>query len=146
MTKTTERNMTSSLPPRRATPHPVYWLIAGSLVTIAISQLTQRGIPDLSGIALAQPTTSAGARGVFAFSGQLTKNTYGVYVVDTDTATMWMYENSPQGCLRLAAARSWRYDRYLENHNICDLPPETVEQMVEEQRLNRKQSDESKMP
>ena len=131
----------------RSSPHPIYWLIAGSLLTIAVSFVTQRGVPDLSGVAFGQPTTSAGARGVFAFSGQLTKNTYGVYVVDTDTATMWMYEYmGAKGCLRLAAARSWRFDRYLENHNSCDLPPETVEQMIEEQRLNRKQSGESQMP
>ena len=133
--------------PRKSAPHPVFWLIAGALLTIAVTQLTDRGASPLSGAAFAQPTTSAGARGVFASSGQLTKTTYGVYVVDTDTATMWMYEyNGAKGCLRLAASRSWRFDRYLENHNLCDLPPETVEQMIEEQRLNRKQSDESKMP
>lgn len=133
---------------RRPAPHPVYWLIAGALMTIAITQLTNRNPAlQLSGSAFAQPTTSAGARGVFAFSGQLTKNTYGVYVVDTDTATMWMYEyNGTKGCLRLAASRSWRFDRYLENHNLCDLPPETVEQMIEEQRSNRKQAEESKTP
>ena len=132
---------------RRPSPHPVYWMIAGALATIAVSMVVQRSGSPLSGMAFGQPTTSAGARGVFAFSGQLTKNTYGVYVVDTDTATMWMYEYlGAKGCLRLAAARTWRFDRYLENHNVCDLPPETVEQMIEEQRLNRKQSDESKMP
>ena len=132
---------------RRSSPHPVYWMIAGALVTIAVTMVVQRGGSPLSGMAFGQPTTSAGARGVFAFSGQLTKNTYGVYVVDTDTATMWMYEcRGAKGCLRLAAARPWRFDRYLEDHNLCDLPPETVEQMIEEQRLNRKQSDESKMP
>lgn len=133
-------------PPRRPSPHPVYWLIAGSLAALALSQWVQRG-PGPMGAAFAQPTTSAGARGVFAFSGQLTKSTYGVYVVDTDTATMWLYEYmGTKGCLRLAGARSWRFDRYLENHNLCDLPPETVEQMVEEQRLNRKQSDDAQMP
>ncbi len=133
--------------PRKNTPHPVFWVIAGALVTIAFTLVTQRGAPSLSGAAFGQPTTSAGARGVFAFSGQLTKSTYGVYVIDTDTATMWMYEYmGGKGCLRLAAARSWRFDRYLENHNSCDLPPEAVEQMIEEERLNRKQSDESKMP
>lgn len=134
-------------PSPRSAPHPVYWMIAGALVTIAVTMVMPHGGSPLSGMAFGQPTTSAGARGVFAFSGQLTKSTYGVYVVDTDTATMWMYEYlGAKGCLRLAAARTWRFDRYLENHNTCDLPPESVEQMIEEQRLNRKQSDESKMP
>ncbi len=84
---------------------------------------------------------------MFAFSGQLSKGTYGVYVVDTDAMTMWVYEYlSQKGCLRLAAARTWRYDRYLENHNICDLPPEAVEQMIEEQRRSRKQASETQTP
>lgn len=68
-------------------------------------------------------------------------------MVDTDAMTIWAYEYlSQKGCLRLAGARSWRYDRYLENHNICDLPPEAVEKMVEEQRQYRLQSSENQMP
>ena len=97
--------------------------------------------------AFGQPVASGGARGVFAFSGQLSKVSYGVYMLDIDAMTIWVYEYLPQkGCLRLAAARTWRYDRYLENHNICDLPPHLVEQMVEEQRQYRLQSSESQMP
>ena len=67
--------------------------------------------------------------------------------VDLDTMTVWVYEYLPQkGCLRLAAARTWRYDRYLENHNICDLPPDVVEQMIEEQRRYRLDGSEGQMP
>ena len=88
-----------------------------------------------------------GARGVFAFSGQLSKGTYGLYMVDADTMTIWVYEYLPQkGCLRLAASRTWRYDRYLENYNTCDLPPEMVEQMIDQQRQERLQSSEMKEP
>ncbi len=103
--------------------------------------------PAWDRLALGQTGGGAGARGVFAFSGQLSKGTYGVYVVDADTMTIWVYEYlSQKGCLRLAASRTWRYDRYLENYNICDLPPDVVEQMVEEQRRFRLQSSESQMP
>lgn len=108
--------------------------------------LARRESP-LEGAAFAQLPTTAGARGVFAFSGQLTKGSYGVFVVDTDSMTIWAYEyNAAKGCLRLAGARSWRYDRYLENHNLCDLPPEVVEKMVEEQRQLRLQSTETQTP
>lgn len=132
---------------RRPSPHPVYWVIAVALVVIATSMVTRSSVPNLSGVALGQPTTSSGARGVFAFSGQLSKNTYGVYLVDVDAMTMWTYEYLPQKeCLRLASARTWRYDRYLENHNVCDLPPEAVEKMIEDQREYRRQSSESQMP
>lgn len=131
----------------RPAPHPVYWLIAGALVVIAVSLLTRQEGLSLSEFAFGQLPTTGGARGVFAFSGQLTKGTYGVYLVDTDAMTVWVYEYLQQkGCLRLAGARTWRYDRYLENHNVCDLPPDVVEKMVEEQRQYRKQAAESQMP
>ncbi len=125
----------------------MFWLIAAALVVIAITLAVRSDGLPVDSIAVGQPVTSAGARGVFAFSGQLSKSTYGVYMVDVDAMTMWVYEYLPQkGCLRLAGARTWRYDRYLENHNICDLPPEIVERMVEEQRQYRRQSSETQMP
>ncbi len=129
------------------TPHPVFWVIAAALVVIATTLVLRSDNLPIGGVALGQPVTSAGGRGVFAFSGQMSKGSYGVYMVDVDAMTIWVYEYLPQkGCLRLAAARTWRYDRYLENHNICDLPPDIVEQMVDEQRQYRLQSSESQMP
>jgi hypothetical protein len=128
-------------------PHPVYWVIAACLVVITAKLVLAPGGPSLDAAAWAQVTSGAGARGVFALSGQLTKNTYGVYIVDTDAMTLWMYEYVPQkGCLRLAASRTWRYDRYLEDFNGCDLPPAAIEKMVEEQRQYRLESSGAAMP
>ena len=125
----------------------MFWVIAGSLGVIAISTVMRPGGLRMDGLALAQVPSSAGARGVYSFSGQFSKGSYGVYMVDTDAMTIWAYEYLPQkGCLRLAAARTWRYDRYLENHNICDLPPDAVERMVEEQRQYRLQASETTLP
>ena len=133
--------------PARSTPHPVFWVIAAALVVIATTLVVRTDRRALVNPAFGQAVMSGGARGVFAFSAQLSKNTYGVYVVDVDAMTVWVYEYLPQkGCLRLAAARTWRYDRYLENHNICDLPPEVVEQMVEDQRQYKLRSTEDQMP
>ena len=101
----------------------------------------------MDSIALGQPVSSGGARGIFAFSGQLSKGSHGIFMVDVDAMTLWAYEYLPQKrCLRLAAARTWRYDRYLENHNLCDLPPEVVEQMVEQQRQIRLKSSGGRGP
>jgi len=128
-------------------PHPVFWVIAIALVVIAVKLVATPAGPDWSSVAVAQPSGMVGARGVFAFSGQLSKGTYGLYMVDADTMTIWVYEYLPQkGCLRLAASRTWRYDRYLENYNTCDLPPEMVEQMIDQQRQQRLQSSETKEP
>lgn len=131
-------------------PHPVYWVIAAALVVIATTLVVRpsgTGGFSFSDPAFAQPVSSGGARGIFAFSGQLSKGTYGVYLVDVDAMTMWVYEYLPQkGCMRLAAARTWRYDRYLENHNLCDLPPDVVEQMIEDQRRYRLETSEAQIP
>ncbi len=131
-------------PPRA---HPVFWVIAVALVVIATAEVLRSEGP-IGSPAIAQPVTSGGARGLFAFSGQLSKNEYGVYMVDMDTMTIWVYEYLPQrGCMRLAAARTWRYDRYLENHNACgELLPEAVEQLIENQRLDKRQRQESETP
>jgi hypothetical protein len=135
---------------RRPPPHPVFWVIAIVLVVIATVLVVRPDaarIPMLGNPAFAQPVSSGGARGLFAFSGQLSKSTYGLYMVDMDTMTVWTYEYLPQkGCLRLAAARTWRYDRYLENHNICDLAPDAVEQMIEDQRQYRRRTSETETP
>lgn len=131
----------------RAVPHPVHWVTAAALAAIAVALWTRPHSPDLASVALGQPTTMAGSRGVFAFTGQLSKSSYGVYMVDMDTMTLWAYEFQPQkGCLRLAASRTWRYDRYLENHNICDLPPDAVEQMIEDQRKYRMDAAQEEAP
>ena len=138
------------LPGARRPTHPVLWVIAVALVVIATALLVRPAYPPgpfAGNPALAQAVTSGGGRGVFAFSGQLSQGTDGVYVVDIDAMTIWVYEYLPQkSCLRLASARTWRYDRYLENHNVCDLPPDAVEKLVEDQRQYRLQSSESEMP
>ena len=121
--------------------------MAIAMAVMAITYVFRSDSLPVGGLAFGQPAPSGGARGVFAFSGQLTKSTYGIYMVDVDAMTIWVYEYLPQkSCLRLAAARTWRYDRYLENHNICDLPPELVEQMIEDQRQYRLQSAQDQMP
>ena len=128
-------------------PHPVYWVIATALVVIAACLAPRPGGLPIDSVALGQPVSSGGARGIFAFSGQLSKGSHGIFMVDVDAMTLWVYEYLPQkGCLRLAAARTWRYDRYLENHNLCDLPPNVVEQMVEQQRQIRLKASGSRDP
>ncbi len=131
----------------RKRPHPVQWVIATALVIIAIKLVAAPSGPSLSNIAMAQPSGMVGARGVFAFPGQMAKGSYGLYMVDADTMTIWAYEYLPQkGCLRLAASRTWRYDRYLENYNTCDLPPAMVEQMIDQQRQERLKTSEDETP
>ncbi len=117
------------------------WLICVSLMVIATCLILRL---DSSGgaVALAQPVSRAGARGIFAFTGQLSKNSYGVFMVDVDTSTLWCYEVLPsKPLLKLVAARSWKYDRYLEEYNVDpDTAPAIIEEMVEQQRQRKLES------
>lgn len=104
--------------------------------------LVLRNDSPLGSLALAQPTSLAGARGVFAFTGQIEKDRYGVFMVDVDQGTLWCYEIAPRSGaknLNLFAGRSWRYDRYLEQFNCGDVTPKEVEMMVEDERKDRLQ-------
>ena len=54
----------------------MFWVIAVALVVIATTLVT-RSDSRVVAPAFGQATSSAGLRGVFAFSGQLSKNSYG---------------------------------------------------------------------
>ena len=115
-----------------------HWLIAFFLGVIAACLLLRTDSP-LGSLALAQPSSLAGARGVFAFTGQLSKERYGLFMVDVDQGTIWCYELNDRKHLNLVAGRSWRYDRYLEEFNVGEPKPDEVEKMVEDARNRRLQ-------
>jgi hypothetical protein len=113
----------------------VWWVIAGSLVLIALNLTMRDG--SILDKAMAQNVRWAGSRGIFAFTGPLTPSTHGVFMVDVDTANLWCYELvSVDGVkrLRLVASRSWIHDRHLEDYNVDGLSPSDVEEMVNDQR------------
>lgn len=121
----------------------VWWVIAASLALIALNLTFRDGV--LGPPAFAQNLRSAGARGIFAFTGQLSATAHGVFMVDVDAGTIWCYELvlvDGVKKLRLVAARSWIHDRHLEEYNVDLLSPSDVEDMVNEQRarLNTGQS------
>lgn len=99
------------------------WAIAFLLGVIATLLLTQGGAGP-AGVAWAQNQPLAGARGIFAFSGQLDDETYGLYMLDVDRQTVWVYAiEDEQGVqrLRLIAARTFVYDAGLKDFN-CAAP------------------------
>lgn len=90
-----------------------------------------------SGVAIAQTASPAGARGIFAFTGQIDVNRFGLFMLDVDQGTLWCYELEPGGGtrkLRLVAARSWIYDRYLLDFNGAGLTWQQVQELVAQQR------------
>lgn len=118
-------------------PAVVQWVIAGLLAVIAIG--LWRG-QDTGGVAWAQNQPMAGARGLFAFTGQLDRDSYGLFMLDVDQGTVWCYEVENAGGarrLRLVAARTFMYDRYLQDFNCAPPDFRTVQQLVAQQRQQR---------
>ena len=113
----------------------VLWVIAGLLALNAIG-LFWRGGPVLP-TAWAQNQPLSGSRGIFAFTGPLDKDAYGLFMLDVDQGTVWCYEIQPyEGTrrLRLIAARSFIYDRYLQDFNCAPPDPRMVRDLINQQR------------
>lgn len=115
----------------------VLWIIAILMAIIATALIVRPGT-SLIQPAHANPSM-LGARGIFAFTGQLDENSYGLFMMDVDSSNVWVYQYQPgRQQLKLVAARSFLYDRYLEEHkNDPDTAPSVIKGMLEAQRRNK---------
>jgi hypothetical protein len=116
----------------------VLWIIAFALVAIAVALLVRPGAP-LMPAALAQQAM-LGSRGFHAFTGQLDRNTWGLFMMDVDAGNVWVYEYLPRKrSLKLVAARSFTHDRYLEDYNTEEPSPLQVAELLRrEQQAKRR--------
>lgn len=92
----------------------------------------------LSVPAMAQRMRPVTTGGIMAFTGQIDKDMYGIMMVDVDAGTLWVYQYRKMGGqgnqLKLLAARSWLYDRYLEEYNCSQPTPSEVAQLIASQQ------------
>jgi len=129
------------------------WLVVVLLAIVATAVLLRWDEAMLTRSAWAQAVNTgagpgAGGRGIYAFTGQIDSRTFGLFMMDVDSGTIWCYEmtrNRPGDpvYMRLVAARSWIYDRYLEEFNAASPTPTEVRQLVEQQRVARQQTQAS---
>ncbi|MBX7106647.1 MAG: hypothetical protein K1X57_21410, partial [Gemmataceae bacterium] len=121
-------------PDSRQRQTTVLWIIALLLAVIATALLTRGNNP----FALPQAhgdAPMAGARGIFAFTGQIDRNRFGLFMMDVDSSNVWCYEYLPgTRKLKLVAARSFLYDRYLDDYETEEPSPRQVKGMLEKQR------------
>jgi hypothetical protein len=65
---------------------------------------------------------------------QFERDSYGIAMVDTAGQTIWIYQLSERGPvynrLKLLAARSWKYDKLLEQYNTAEPKPEQVKALL----------------
>lgn len=75
-------------------------------------------------------------QGVFAVGGQITRDTYGLYLVDPDRGCMAMYEYvASERRLRLMATRNYTYDLQLDSYNTDPQPSEVAEMVRQARRI-----------
>ncbi|HMQ14469.1 MAG TPA: hypothetical protein PKC49_00710 [Phycisphaerae bacterium] len=118
----------------RLATRPALWAIALLLAFIA-GLLVAR--PAALPAALAQNQPTAGARGIYAFTGQIDAGRFGLFMLDIDQGTLWCYElETIDGVrkLRLVAGRTWIYDRYLQDFNVSGLSYHQVQELIARER------------
>lgn len=118
----------------------VQWIIAALLGVIAACLLIEVGIAT-SNVKAQDAAPAAQKNGFFAVSGQLTRETYGLYLVDSNNGTIVTYEYAPvkginQYKLRLVAARNVAFDLRLDDYNTIPQPREIKAIVEQNPRLN----------
>lgn len=72
---------------------------------------------------------------VFVVPLQIERDVFGVAMVDTVNETLWVYEFGGRGPgqrqLILSSARTWRYDRLIQQYKTADPTPEQVKRLLE---------------
>lgn len=108
------------------------WLIVVLLSVIATCLLIEVGFGTSS--ARGQ-ISSADSGDIMVVGGQVTKDSYGLYLVDRKNRTICIYQWLPATRkLRLMAARSFSYDVQLDDYNADRPTPSEVKRLVEENR------------
>ena len=133
--------------PRRRNPVVVaLWANAILLAGILIAMLARGQVPSLTHSAFAdQVPPIAGGGGVFIMPSQLSRDTWGCYLIDVDRQNLIVYDYQPgTNKLKLRAARSYKYDRNL--HDLSTEPPTEEVRRTFEKEQNMRKGEEVQQP
>jgi hypothetical protein len=110
----------------------VQWIIVVLLSVIATCLLMELGFG--ASAATAQ-VTSVGGSDMLVVGGQITKDSYGLYLVDTKKQALCVFQWLPSTRkLRLMAARNFEYDVQLDSFNADKPTPGEVKRLVEQNK------------
>ena len=119
-------------------------LLAGGVLLRGTDANQAPTLPSLLPAAWAssQPQQIAGGGGLYLMPGQLSSNSWGVYVMDVDRQSLMVYHFDP-GAKRLnfIAARELTHDRQLGNYNTFPDPAE-IKSIAEKERQTGRLPDE----
>lgn len=106
------------------------WMIVLLLAIIAACLLVE----TVASRSPAQAQTTSASRsgsGVLAVAGQVSRDAYGIYLVDPENRTICVYQWTPDNReLRLMASRYYGYDLMLDAYNTKPAPDE-IKALVE---------------
>jgi hypothetical protein len=107
------------------------WVMVVVLAAVAGGLLSQLLLSARD--ACAQQRAAVRAETVFVAAGQISDETYGLYLVDYENETICVYEYVPQDRrLRLRAARTYQFDAQLDEYNTDKPLPRDVKELVEQ--------------
>jgi len=122
---------------RRPIGSAAQWTIVAVLAAIAVflaAELAFSPSPAGAQTGSAEPPQAAG--GVFAVAGQVTRDSYGLYLVDLRNDTICLYEYvGGDRRLWLRAARTFKYDRQLDSYNTEPAPAKIADLVSQARRL-----------
>lgn len=106
------------------------WLLVAVLAAVAGAFLVELGRASSAvGSGLGEPGKLGG---MVVVPGQLSRESYGVYLVDPEQGKICVYEyQTAQKQLRLLAVRNFTYDLRLDSYNTQPLPKE-MKQLAEQ--------------
>ncbi|MCK5113898.1 MAG: hypothetical protein KAR11_03970 [Phycisphaerae bacterium] len=114
---------------------PTRWVVLLGLSAAAIGLLLFLGLGE--GYAQGQTATVTPDSKIFVTVGRISRETYGLYLVDYENKTICIYQVTPEKgrSLKLISARSYKYDVQLDAYNTPDeMSPAVVKEMVERRK------------
>ena len=108
------------------------WITAGLLAMVSVALFMV--VSDTTPRAVAQTSDVLLRGNILVTSGQITGDTYGVFIVDMATGSIAVYQWMPATRkLRLMAVRNYTYDLQLDEYNT-EPPPREVRDLVRQHR------------
>jgi len=109
------------------------WSLAAVLATVAVSLLVTLGLSVTA--AHGQPTASEKKNSVFVVAGQISHETYGLYLVDYENKAIAVYKYVDRNrSLELRAVRTYRFDVQLDEYNTSKPLPRDVKKLIRQQK------------
>lgn len=120
-------------------PHRRRWLVVVALGALAAGLLVEVGRSLAEGEAPLPQASARPAGSIIAVTGQISRDGYGVYLVDLDNETICVYQyHTSAKTLRLLASRMFTYDMQLNEYNTEPSPREIMQLVTQHRQLGDK--------